>query len=155
MTQITVENLTKTFRVAERRVGALGKLAGLFDRRWRTVEALRGVSFSLARGDLLGLIGPNGAGKSITLKILCGILEPTSEIQFAIVSGNDQQAPAGSELPAPIVVKALNAISPATGLRLARSIAAPAPSDQPIGTTFAGSTSGRPTTCSYTASAVA
>jgi ABC-2 type transport system ATP-binding protein len=78
MTQITVENLTKTFRVAERRVGALGKLAGLFDRRWRTVEALRGVSFSLARGDLLGLIGPNGAGKSTTLKILCGILEPTS-----------------------------------------------------------------------------
>ena len=78
MTQITVENLTKTFRVAERRAGALGKLAGLFDRRWRTVEALRGVSFSLARGELLGLIGPNGAGKSTTLKILCGILEPTS-----------------------------------------------------------------------------
>ena len=78
MTQITVENLTKTFRVAERRVGALGKLAGLFNRRWRTVEALRGVSFSLARGELLGLIGPNGAGKSTTLKILCGILEPTS-----------------------------------------------------------------------------
>ena len=78
MNHIVVDNLTKTFRVAERRVGALGKLAGLFDRRWRTVEALKGVSFSLGKGELLGLIGPNGAGKSTTLKILCGILEPTS-----------------------------------------------------------------------------
>jgi len=77
MTHIQVENLTKTFRVAERRPGALGALTGLVRRRWRTVEALRGVSFSLNEGELLGLIGPNGAGKSTTLKILCGILEPT------------------------------------------------------------------------------
>lgn len=75
---IAVEGLTKTFRVAERRSGALGSLTGLFSRRWRDVEALKGVSFSLREGELLGLIGPNGAGKSTTLKILCGILEPTS-----------------------------------------------------------------------------
>ena len=75
---ILIEGLTKTFRVAERRAGALGKLAALFHRRWRNVEALRGISFALGEGELVGLIGPNGAGKSTTLKILCGILEPTS-----------------------------------------------------------------------------
>jgi ABC-2 type transport system ATP-binding protein len=78
MTQIIVDGLTKTFRVAERRSGALGSLAGLFHRRWRAIEALKGISFSLREGELLGLIGPNGAGKSTTLKILCGILEPTA-----------------------------------------------------------------------------
>ena len=74
MTQIIVEDLTKTFRVAERRDGALGFLR----RQSRTVHALQRVSFSLLDGELLGLIGPNGAGKSTTIKILCGILEPTS-----------------------------------------------------------------------------
>ena len=76
--QIVVDSLTKTFRVAERRSGAFGSLAGLFRRQYRTVDALKGITFSLAEGELLGFIGPNGAGKSTTLKILCGILEPTS-----------------------------------------------------------------------------
>ena len=74
MMQIIVDELTKTFRVAERGGGAVGFLR----RRWRTVHALQNVSFSLREGELLGLIGPNGAGKSTTIKILCGILEPTS-----------------------------------------------------------------------------
>ena len=78
MPMIVTENLTKTFRVAERRRGALGKVAGLFHRQWRTVEALRGINFKLDEDELLGLIGPNGAGKSTTIKILCGILEPSA-----------------------------------------------------------------------------
>ena len=73
MNHIVVENLTKTFRVAERRVGALGKLAGLFDRRWRTVDALKGISFALREGELLGLIGPNGAGKSTIFNLVSGV----------------------------------------------------------------------------------
>ncbi|MDY7011923.1 MAG: ABC transporter ATP-binding protein, partial [Planctomycetota bacterium] len=78
MPMIVVENLIKTFRVAQRRSGVLGALAGLARRRYREVRALDGVSFSLDEGELLGYIGPNGAGKSTTVKILSGILVPDS-----------------------------------------------------------------------------
>ena len=77
-TMIVVDGLTKSFRVAERARGPLGTIKGLVRRRYRIVEALKGISFTLREGELLGLIGPNGAGKSTTIKILCGILEPTS-----------------------------------------------------------------------------
>ncbi|HEX7761385.1 MAG TPA: ABC transporter ATP-binding protein [Caulobacteraceae bacterium] len=77
MPQILVEGLAKTYRVAERDPGAWGAVRGLVRRRWRTIEALKGVSFSLERGELLGFIGPNGAGKSTTIKILSGILQPS------------------------------------------------------------------------------
>ena len=77
MPQIVVEGLSKTYRVAERDPGALGALRGLFRRRWREVNALSDVSFSMEAGELLGFIGPNGAGKSTTIKILSGILTPT------------------------------------------------------------------------------
>jgi ABC-2 type transport system ATP-binding protein len=76
--QIWVDDLSKTYRVAEREAGAMGALKGLFHRRYRTVEALKHIGFSLDEGELLGFIGPNGAGKSTTIKILSGILSPTS-----------------------------------------------------------------------------
>jgi ABC-2 type transport system ATP-binding protein len=78
MPQIVVQDLSKSFRVAERRAGLLGAARGLLARKHRTIEALRNVSFSLERGELVGMIGPNGAGKSTLIKILCGILEPSS-----------------------------------------------------------------------------
>ena len=78
MPQILVQDLAKTYRVAERDPGMFGAVRGLVRRRWRTVEALRDVSFALERGELLGFIGPNGAGKSTTIKILSGILRPDS-----------------------------------------------------------------------------
>ena len=77
MSQILVEELSKSYRVAERDPGVLGALRGLVRRRWRTIEALKAVSFSLEEGELLGFIGPNGAGKSTTIKILSGILQPS------------------------------------------------------------------------------
>jgi ABC-2 type transport system ATP-binding protein len=78
MPQILVQDLAKTYRVAEREPGVLGAVRGLVRRRTRTVEALKDVSFSLEAGELLGFIGPNGAGKSTTIKILSGILRPDS-----------------------------------------------------------------------------
>jgi ABC-2 type transport system ATP-binding protein len=78
MPQIVVADLRKTYRISERNPGFLGTLRGVFQRRYRYVEALRGISFSLERGELLGFIGPNGAGKSTTIKILSGILTPDS-----------------------------------------------------------------------------
>ncbi len=78
MSQIVVEDLVKTFRIAERSPGVWGAVRGLARRRYRTVTALSGVSFSLEEGELLGYIGPNGAGKSTTVKILSGILVPDS-----------------------------------------------------------------------------
>jgi ABC-2 type transport system ATP-binding protein len=78
MPLIRVQDLTKTFRIAEREVGFWGAVRGLAQRRYRMVEALRRLSFSLEPGELVGYIGPNGAGKSTTIKLLSGILVPDS-----------------------------------------------------------------------------
>ena len=78
MSQIVVRDLVKTFRIAERSPGLWGALRGLARRRYRTVAALNGVSFSVEAGELLGYIGPNGAGKSTTVKLLSGIMVPDS-----------------------------------------------------------------------------
>jgi ABC-2 type transport system ATP-binding protein len=78
MPQIVVRNLVKTFRVAERDPGLWGAFRGLAHRRYRTVQALQGISFTLEPGELVGYIGPNGAGKSTTVKTLAGILVPDS-----------------------------------------------------------------------------
>ncbi|HEY9664522.1 MAG TPA: ATP-binding cassette domain-containing protein, partial [Allocoleopsis sp.] len=77
MTHIIVKDLSKTFLISERSPGLLGSIRGLVQRQSKTVEALKGVSFSLERGELVGYIGPNGAGKSTTIKILSGILVPS------------------------------------------------------------------------------
>ncbi|HZP82027.1 MAG TPA: ATP-binding cassette domain-containing protein [Chthonomonadaceae bacterium] len=78
MPQVSVENLVKTFTIAERQRGTLGALRGLIQRRYRTIPALNGISFTLEPGELVGYIGPNGAGKSTTVKTLAGILVPDS-----------------------------------------------------------------------------
>jgi ABC-2 type transport system ATP-binding protein len=75
---IAVDGLTKIFRVAVRGSGAWSALGGLLRRRYRSITAVDQISFRLGEGELVGLIGPNGAGKSTTIKILCGILQPTS-----------------------------------------------------------------------------
>ena len=68
MAAISAEGLTKTYTVREKR--------GLVGRTVKRIEALKGVSFDIAEGELVGYIGPNGAGKSTTVKILSGILTP-------------------------------------------------------------------------------
>ncbi len=78
MSQIVVENLWKRFQVAERKPGFIGALRGVFSRSYRDINALRNVGFSVEPGELVGYIGPNGAGKSTTIKVLSGILAPSS-----------------------------------------------------------------------------
>ena len=78
MSQIVVESLWKRFQVAERKPGFVGALHGVFSRSYRDINALRNVGFSVEPGELVGYIGPNGAGKSTTIKILSGILVPSS-----------------------------------------------------------------------------
>jgi ABC-2 type transport system ATP-binding protein len=75
---IHADRLTKQFKTLKRKQGALGALATLFSRDYEVKDAVRDVSFELDAGELVGYIGPNGAGKSTTIKMLTGILVPTS-----------------------------------------------------------------------------
>lgn len=75
---IHVQGLTKTFWVRRHRGGGLGALRGLVDRRRDAVHAVDGLDFSIQPGELVGYLGPNGAGKSTTIKMLTGILVPSS-----------------------------------------------------------------------------
>jgi ABC-2 type transport system ATP-binding protein len=74
---IDVQRLEKTFRVAEHRAGLLGAVGSLVHREYRSVHAVRDVSFGIERGEMVGCLGPNGAGKSTTIKMLTGILVPS------------------------------------------------------------------------------
>ena len=77
-TIISVEHLTKEFRVFERREGIKGGLINLFKRDYRNLRAVNDVNFTIGRGEMVGYIGANGAGKSTTIKMMTGILVPTS-----------------------------------------------------------------------------
>lgn len=77
MPAISVVNLTKTFRVKHKSAGLSASFKSLFRPEYTNVEAVRGLSFEMEAGELLGFIGPNGAGKSTTIKILTGILFPS------------------------------------------------------------------------------
>lgn len=78
MAHIELERVCKTFRVARKQKGLAGAVKGLFRPDRREVHAVRDVSFAIEPGELVGFIGPNGAGKSTTIKMLSGILYPTS-----------------------------------------------------------------------------
>jgi ABC-2 type transport system ATP-binding protein len=75
---IKVEQLTKVYRSSQRREGLGGAVLDLFQRQHRDIRAVDGISFGIARGEMVGYIGANGAGKSTTIKMMTGILTPTS-----------------------------------------------------------------------------
>src|SRR5512144_1388924 len=75
---IQADQLTKTYQVSEREGGFGAAVRGFFRRKFRDVHAVQQVSFSIEPGDVVGFLGPNGAGKTTTLKMLSGLLHPTS-----------------------------------------------------------------------------
>jgi ABC-2 type transport system ATP-binding protein len=75
---IEVRRLTMHYRVQSRAPGVAAALRALFHRTFETVKAVDDVSFTVAAGERVGLLGPNGAGKTTTLKVLSGLLRPTS-----------------------------------------------------------------------------
>src|SRR3954463_631993 len=74
---IRVQNLTKSFRTYKKQPGFSGALKGLFHRKYEQTVAVKGVSFTVEEGELVGFLGPNGAGKTTTLKMLAGLLYPS------------------------------------------------------------------------------
>ncbi|MFB3896155.1 MAG: ATP-binding cassette domain-containing protein [bacterium] len=108
MSLIEVNQLYKTFQVHKKEPGLWNSVKSLVYRKFQTVEAVKQVSFSIEEGELVGFIGPNGAGKTTTLKMLSGLLYPTSgkakvlgyvpwerhdayRQQFSLVMGNKNQ----------------------------------------------------------------
>ncbi len=78
MPVIEVRNLKKKFRTVKKQKGLKGAIKGLFKPERKIVTAVDDVSFSIEQGEIVGYIGPNGAGKSTTVKMMSGILRPTS-----------------------------------------------------------------------------
>jgi len=75
---IIVDGLVKDFEVTEREPGLTGAFKSLISPKKKIINALKGVSFAIQPGELVGFIGPNGAGKTTTLKTLSGLLYPTA-----------------------------------------------------------------------------
>ncbi|HID77176.1 MAG TPA: ATP-binding cassette domain-containing protein [Planctomycetaceae bacterium] len=78
MAVIEIEGLAKSYRVYQKQEGLLASIRGLFRRRYRTVEAVCGIDMTVERGEFVAFLGPNGAGKTTTLKLLSGVINPTS-----------------------------------------------------------------------------
>lgn len=107
-TVIDVQNLKKHFQVFDKPPGLWGSIQSLWHRQYRTVKAVDDISFQIEAGEIVGFIGQNGAGKTTTLKVLSGLLYPTSgqvsvlgfdpwqrkkefQKQFALVMGQKNQ----------------------------------------------------------------
>ncbi|MBL8992168.1 MAG: ATP-binding cassette domain-containing protein, partial [Spirochaetia bacterium] len=75
---IEANALSKTYRVYQKKEGLFGALRGLFHREYKEVKAVENVCFTIEPGEIVGFLGPNGAGKTTTLKMLSGLIYPTS-----------------------------------------------------------------------------
>ncbi|KAA5543837.1 ATP-binding cassette domain-containing protein [Roseiconus nitratireducens] len=78
MSIIEVRNLTKSYRVYRKGEGLKESVRGLFRREYSEVHAVRGIDLQVEAGEFVAFLGPNGAGKTTTLKLLSGVIDPTS-----------------------------------------------------------------------------
>ena len=78
MAIIEIENLCKSYRVYQKKEGLGASVRGLFHREYKEVHAVRDVSLNVEEGEFVAFLGPNGAGKTTTLKLLSGVINPTS-----------------------------------------------------------------------------
>lgn len=78
MSIIIVDNLSKSYPVAVKEPGLKGTLTHFFKRTYREIKAVQNVSFTIEPGEVVGFLGPNGAGKTTTLKMLTGLIYPSS-----------------------------------------------------------------------------
>ncbi|MBO4373561.1 MAG: ATP-binding cassette domain-containing protein [Lachnospiraceae bacterium] len=75
---IVMKNVSKEFKVLNRHEGLKGSLRDLFSRDYKSIMAVNNVSLTVDKGEIVGYLGPNGAGKSTTIKMMTGVLEPSS-----------------------------------------------------------------------------
>lgn len=75
---IKLKNVTKEFKVLNRHEGLKGSIKDLFSRDYKIVRAVDNINLEVSQGEIVGFLGPNGAGKSTTIKMMTGVLEPTS-----------------------------------------------------------------------------
>ena len=78
MSVIEIQKLTKSYRVYQKREGLKEAVRNLFHRSYRDVEAVKGIDLKVEQGEFVAFLGPNGAGKTTTLKLLSGVIYPTS-----------------------------------------------------------------------------
>ena len=74
---VLAQGLSKTYRIAEKQPGLKGTFRHLLRRRYRDLEAVKGIHFAIEEGEMVGFLGPNGAGKTTTLKMLSGLIHPS------------------------------------------------------------------------------
>jgi ABC-2 type transport system ATP-binding protein len=78
MSIIEIDQLTKSYRVYQKKEGLREAVRGLFHREYKSVDAVRGISLRVEPGEFVAFLGPNGAGKTTTLKLLSGVIYPSS-----------------------------------------------------------------------------
>ena len=78
MSVIEIQQLAKSYRVYLKKEGLRASLQGLFRREYRMVDAVSGIDLNVGKGEFVAFLGPNGAGKTTTLKLLSGVINPTS-----------------------------------------------------------------------------
>ena len=75
---ISVENVSKQFKTPKKFPGFIGAIKGLFTKEYTIKNAVQNINFDIEEGEIVGYLGANGAGKSTTIKMMTGILTPTS-----------------------------------------------------------------------------